>query len=187
MKIIFFCFLISCFFVSCKNENKLVDPPIDTSQIIPLKIGNSWIHQVTQYDTLGNVITTVPETTLVISDTVINGKHAFLFSSGDVFWNDDSGFWMKLYQKSPILVYKYPANIGDYYSNNLTVICKDSLILSPKGSFKCYGYSNSIGMFYICPGIGLIKEEYFQPKDISVSDTALYLFQKRELLDYKLK
>ena len=92
MKMTFCCFLISFFFISCTNENELVDPLIDTSQIIPLKVGNFWTYQYTQYDTLGNLISESPVTTRVISDTVINGKQAFLFNSGDVFWNDDSGF-----------------------------------------------------------------------------------------------
>ncbi len=187
MKMIICFFLVSFFFISCKNENELVDPPIDTSQIIPLKVGNFWTYQYTHYDTLGNIISVSSVTTRVISDTVINGKQAFLFNSGDVFWNDDSGFWIKSYQKSPILEYKYPANIGDYYNNYITVICSDSLITSPRGNFKCYGYSYDRGVNYVCPGIGVIKEENFQSKNIGVSDIDLYLFQKSELIEYNLK
>jgi hypothetical protein len=168
-------------FLGCKEVN-MIDPPIDTSAIIPLKVGNTWTYQFTMYDSLGSVWASFPESTSILSDTLINGRKVFLFSSLDYFWNEESGFWTQTSGKQPLLVYKYPANVGESYGLLITVICKDSTINTPKGIFNCYGYSSGIANSFVAPEIGVVKREYFQNR----ADGTAYLFQKEELINYSL-
>ena len=172
------CFILS----SCKDESNIVNPPIETIEIVPLNVGNSWSYQTTVYDTLGSVVSTTIDSFSVASDTLINGKKYFNLSTSVLRWNNTVGFWMTTPSDS-LLLYKYPANVGDEYSNTLKVICKDSSIVIPKGTFKCYGYSGTVAIDYVSPGIGLIKEEWFKNK----FDGVKYLYQKQELLNYQLK
>jgi len=168
-------------FLGCKDDN-IVEPPIDTSVIVPLKVGNTWTYQFTMSDSLGNVWASFSQSTSIVSDTIISGRQTYVFSSGDFFWNDDTGFWAQTSGKPPSLVYKYPANVGESYGLLNTVICKDSTINTPKGSFKCYGYTFGIANSYVAPGIGVIKTEYFQNR----SNGSTYLFQKEELINYQI-
>lgn len=79
-------------------------------------------------------------------------------------------------------MYKYPANVGDQYGNLIRVICKDSSIVTPHGTFKCYCYAGSVATDFVSPGIGLVKEEWYKNK----LSGAKYLYQKQELLNYYL-
>jgi hypothetical protein len=173
-------FVLLFAFIACNEDNVIVNPPSETLEIVPLKIGNYWSYQTTTYDTLGNIVNSVVDSFSVVSDTLINGKKYFIFSTGVLRWNNDAGFWITMSPDS-LLLYKYPANVGDEYPY-FKVICKDSLIVSPKGTFKCYGYSGSVAIDYVSPGVGLVKEEWFKNKLSGVK----YLYQKQELINYHL-
>ncbi|HEY6907393.1 MAG TPA: hypothetical protein VI230_07975 [Ignavibacteriaceae bacterium] len=177
VSLIIYCFILN----GCKNESNVIVPPIVTTEIVPLKVGNSWLYQTTVYDTMGNIVSSTFDSFSVVSDTLINGQYYFTLSTGVIRWNDVSGFWM-LAAPDSLLLYKYPAEVGDTYGT-LKVICKDSLIVILKGTFKCYGYSGTVAIDYVSPGIGLIKEEWFKNK----ISGAKYLYQKQELLDYQIK
>ena len=175
--------LLSVFvFLSCKVD-EIIGPPIDTSVILPLKVGNIWTYQCTMTDSLGSMFASFSQSTSIVSDTLLNGRRTFLFSTGDYFWNENSGFWIQSPGKQPLLVYKYPANLGESYGQLITVIFKDSTINTPKGNFNCYGYSSGIAITSVAPGIGKVKSEYFQNR----SDGSTYLFQKEELINYQIK
>lgn len=174
-------FAIFLLLMGCKDDNIIVNPPSEIPEIVPLKVGNTWSYQTTVYDTSGNIVSTTVDSFSVVSDTLINGKKYFIFSSGALRWNNDTGFWITMAPDS-LLLYKYPANVGDEYSYSLKVICKDSSIVVPKGTFKCYGYSGLVAIDYVSPGVGLVKEEWY--KDKLSGDK--YLYQKQELLNYRL-
>lgn len=175
-------FILFFIVIGCKDDNNIVNPSVETIEIIPLKVGNFWSYQTTIYDTLGSIVSTIIDSTRIISDTLINGKKYFIFSTGVLRWNNDAGFWITIAYDS-LLLYKYPANVGDEYSYNIKVICKDSSIVIPKGTFKCYGYSGSVAIDYVCPGLGLIKEEWYK----KLFNGTKYLYQKQELISYQLK
>jgi len=71
-------------FLGCKDDN-IVEPPIDTSVIVPLKVGNTWTYQFTMSDSLGNVWASFSQSTSIVSDTIISGRQTYVFSSGDFF------------------------------------------------------------------------------------------------------
>jgi len=174
-------FILFFLLIGCKDESNIVNPTAETIEIVPLKVGNSWSFKTTVYDTLGSIVSTTVDSFSVVSDTLINGKKYFIFSTGVLRWNNDSGFWITMAPDS-LLLYKFPANVGDEYSYNIKVICKDSSIVVPKGTFKCYGYSGSVAIDYVSPGVGLVKEEWYKNKLSGVK----YLYQKQELLNYQL-
>jgi hypothetical protein len=165
----------------CKDENKIVNPTTETVEIVPLKVGNWWSYQTTVYDTSGDIVSTHIDSIFVVKDTLVNGKKYFILSTGVMRWNNDSGLWIPFTPDSTLL-YKYPAQVGDKYGINLKVICKDSSIVVPKGSFKSYGYSGAVATDFVSPGVGLIKEEWYKNNSIGIK----YIYQKQELLDYHL-
>lgn len=174
-------FAIFLLLIGCKDDNIIVNPPSEIPEIVPLKVGNTWSYQTTVYDTSGNIVSTTVDSFSVIADTIINGQKRFIFSTGVIRWNNVFGFWITMSPDS-VLFFKYPANVGDEYGYGLKVICKDSTIVVPGGAFKCYGYSVNVAIDYVSPGVGLVKEEWY--KDKLSGDK--YLYQKQELLDYRL-
>ncbi|GBD87654.1 hypothetical protein BMS3Abin03_01588 [bacterium BMS3Abin03] len=180
--LLFFLLLLLAAFAGCNKEDNIVTPAAKTLEIVPLKVGNVWSYQTTTYDTSGNIISTSVDSFSIVSDTIINGRKTFILSTGVLRWNNESGYWVSTNTDS-LLLYKYPANVGDQYSSDLKVISIDSMIVIPRGTFRCYGYSGSVAIDYVSPGVGLTKEEWYKNKFNGVK----YLYQKQELLDYQLK
>lgn len=68
-------FILFFLLIGCKDENNIIDPPGESIEIVPLEVGNSWIFQITTYDSSANIISNNIDTAKVVSDTLINGKN----------------------------------------------------------------------------------------------------------------
>ena len=177
-------FSLAVFYIlllGCSDDNNITSPTVQTQEIVPLSIGNSWTYQYTIYDTSGGIIYTSIDSFSVIADTVINGKKRFILSTGVMRWNNDFGFWIPMSPDS-LLLYKYPANVGDEYSNGLKVICKDSTFVLPSGTFKCYGYSSPVAIDYVSPSVGLVREVWYKKSPSGLE----YLYKRQELLSFQV-
>ena len=70
-------FSLAVFYIlllGCSDDNNITSPTVQTQEIVPLSIDNSWTYQYTIYDTSGGIIYTSIDSFSVIADTVINGK-----------------------------------------------------------------------------------------------------------------
>ena len=171
--------------VSCTDLG--VEPqPVN---LIPLKAGNTWTFARTWYDSLGNVIQSATENLWVRADTNLFGHGWSVIwrdAAMQLFRNTLEGVVVRLLDyddpKTHVL-YKYPARVGDSYGYPVPtfggtpymsdttwtaiVVCTDTLITVPAGSFKCVVYSVSTDYywFYILEFIsidyGWVKQETF--------------------------
>ena len=151
---------------SCKDSQSPT-ASVDTSVIIPLKVGNMWIYKTTSWSVRANSDSTFySDTTRVNSQMVINNAVWFLVTTTTGVdtskrQNRSDGLWGFDSLQGPELIIKYPANINDTYGE-YTVVTTDTAIDVSAGRFNCYVYkrinSNSETKLFFAPGIGLIKE-----------------------------
>jgi hypothetical protein len=185
--------------VACHKDDLVVNPPPESSGIIPLAVNNEWFYNLTAYDTLGNAIKSVTVPFNITGDSVANGTRWYKIStnlSNFKCTNLANG----LFSSDGNLALKYPTFVQDsFYVNGtvgyLSVTTIDTLITISIGSYHCYGYKNiqlhSPGMaggshdiVYICPTIGPIKyESYLSTR----TGTKQYLRATAELLSVTLQ
>lgn len=155
---------------SCSKSNPT--GPSGNMQILPLKVGNTWIMQYTGYDTTGAALGTVYDTATVASDTVVSGVTWYHVSSlviDGLFANKSDGLWGLGPTAGGSVVLKYPANAGDTWnvqadaSTNYTVVLQSdsASVTVPKGTYSCYDYKMIINSepeieVYMCPGVGFV-------------------------------
>jgi hypothetical protein len=180
-KFILFFVVLLISLVSCKEQ---ATNTIDTTYIIPLKVGNIWYYKYFVYDSIGEVKNVYNDTIAITKDSMINGKHIYYMretlSANKLIYNrwlinqDDGTYsWRTHNGKDTFIIYlKYPAKIGDFFThpNEMTVI--DSIQTPyqvPAGSFDCYKYNylpdygGELFFSYYSPGVGLIaKENYYR-------------------------
>jgi len=203
-----FIFMIA---ISCSEDsNSPIISPNNTDELIPLKIGNTWVHNKTYYDEFlaensGKVTSTV------ISDEMYNGEKYYRMEmlrpnssqkeiSPVYYINKSDGFYSLSFDENnePETEFiKYPVSEGEIFFND--EIRKsyaekvDTLISTRAGKFKCIKYvhiiqldgkySSKVLTFY-CPGIGLIGIEYYTMYHETGNQV---LFYTSELVSYKLK
>ena len=189
MRNAYFPFVIALVFlyVSCKNDSNPV-ATIPVAEIVPLKIGNSWTASQTNYDTLGNIVSSVEFTSSVTKDTTVLGKTFFFTASGDSRpWrmNTDTGLVHVKYPfyfsdpPSLYLDYKYPTSVGDFFRRDDLdgkVIATNVTVQVPAGTFSCIKYEFSYGLrlfeVYVQPGVGEVKTvSYFALNPYSRKDS----------------
>ncbi|HPO63214.1 MAG TPA: hypothetical protein PK762_09040 [Candidatus Kapabacteria bacterium] len=106
-------------------------------------------------------------TVYIFHDTVINNEKWFNYGS---MKNREDGLWLRFYSDKTKkweeeLRYKYPAVVGEQYSDSLDlvkVIAINEKVTVPAGTFNCYVYrmplfEDNYMDFYLCPGVGHIK------------------------------
>ena len=176
----YFLFVSSIIFVSSCSES--TSPELDNSNgLIPLKIGNSWNYEFTDYDSSGTIVQTENQINTIVKDTTIMNAIWYSFNylpNGLWFTNKTDGYWSfvkkgtgNITEDNSLIVFKYPTVAGDIYGNFDTpteVIATDEEITVPAGTFKLihvktnYQSSNNylLNSFetYIAPKIGVIKE-----------------------------
>lgn len=186
--IIFFLFIFSCEYDDNGTE------PTDSTDFFPLKTGNFWKYRVVrdmnQYEM----------TDSILRDTLINGQKWFitqkdtLQSFKTVIMNSDSGLMKGTIvnpgQKlKPYLTYKYPCEQWETFyvgMNEFTVYSLDETVLIDGNEYKCIHYKHTFSIenkpyyieFFVQPGIGIVKYIYTVENG--------YVFEKRELIDYKI-
>jgi len=157
---------------SCKKSN-----PVGSSsgeQPWPLHVGNTWVYRWTEFDTNEVALRTGYDTTIVTRDTIIAGNTWYqgVPASTSLLRNASDGVWM-MSAGHPILVWKYPATVGESYTfvwAGTTYQCwvqaTDTSLTVPEGTHTCheyrsYSYSQVQEVDYLSPGTGPVVEEFY--------------------------
>jgi hypothetical protein len=176
--LIFALFTIVMTIANCNKSN-----PIATNasgELIPLKVGNMWVWQISNYDNTGKVIGTAIDSSWVSQDTIVNGAKYFqvweqykhLDGTVDqvqnyyLSRNSTSGF-SRMDGNQEHVLYNYPFQNGDP-----TIISSSVLVAVPAGTYDCIEYQTAEGSYvidgqvktlygksYISSSVGLVKHE----------------------------
>ena len=164
-------FILSLLFVSCKSEEPTLEQEItlDTSVIMPLKVGNTWLYRTVILDTSGNVLSTVHDTVAIVRDTTIGQERWLVNNLGSHYTNRTDGLWGTIQSGSQPIQFvhlaKYPASTNErypmdpnlYYWHWIRVLSVDSVATVPLGQFRSYVYeSGALGSLFYVPGLGQI-------------------------------
>lgn len=179
MKKILLTWLLSlsiCMLPSCQKSNPV--GPTGGQQIIPLKIGNTWLMHYTGYDTTGITRGAIDDTFKITTDTVVAGDTWYSISS-TVFstlylTNKSDGIWTSGSSTAPCLIFKYPANVGDNWNAQvdpsttfqISLQSKTISVTVPKGTYTCYEYrlitnSQPYLDLYLSPGVGFVAMDVY--------------------------
>ncbi len=159
--------------LSCKkNENPVQSttqppvPPGNSSDLLPLNIGNKWVFKTTFLDSMQNTQLVKYDTFKVTGDTMLSNETWYVTDFG-YCKNKSDGLWNWI--GYPILAYKYPANAGDTTQTADAIsklISTNESCSVPYGTVQCYHYQilykNDNGYtqdYYFYPGIGFLKWE----------------------------
>ena len=185
--ILFFALLFSIIVISsCETGNPVGNGGVD--EIIPLRVGNTWVNSLTHYDSNGVVAAASVESAWVSQDTIVDGQEYFLISSA---FEDSTGAPYPersyyLARNTPLgynerdltlhvesRVYGYPIQIKDPM-----VVKGNEAVTVPAGTFNCIVYKFVAGLYrtdsvyqilygqaYVCPNVGIIKKEFLYPKN----------------------
>jgi len=168
-----FCIIVLFILVGCeKHSNPLSTSTDTTKEIMPLKVGNRWIWQVEQYDSVGAVIVSYCDSLVVLRDSTFQSEKWYLLKgAGSILYTNKSDGLYLLQSGYAYHLFLYPAKAGDTYYNPtftmMKVITIDSLITVPYGAFSCLGYQaysqNRLDEVWYCsPNIGIIKiDDYY--------------------------
>lgn len=178
--------LITIILTSCKKENtesNLI--PIPKADYMQLEVGNYWIREFFQSDTLGNEIaTSIRDTATIVGDTNIAGNiyfkkystHGSHFSyirdssgylvnlSGEILFSDhDFGNIIRIDTIAPGVAYI-----------NYRMLDNDSLIIVPEGEYQCiemrgevnpinpqYPHGVNYTHYFYADGVGQVKTSSF--------------------------
>jgi hypothetical protein len=176
--------LILCMFAvaSCDTTTEPDDNTL-SDVIIPLKVGNTWVYERVEFDSVGKTLSTITDTLSIFKETVINNEHWFAYtfsSSSDTssVINRSDGFY---YVRAGIEYHSnlYPCKAGDrFYSrrdtsgNYIISEIKDvegvsSMVHSGAGMFSCIKYVSHQENFNIATGTTNTGSddyvEYFAP------------------------
>ena len=191
-------------FSSCSESTS---SELDNSNgLIPLRIGNSWNYEFTDYDSSDAIVQTENQIETIVNDTTIINSIWYSYNylpNGFWFTNKTDGYWSfvkkgtgNIANDTSTIVFKYPAKVGDIYGNAETpteVIETDEEITVPAGTFKVIHIKTDYQFLknyllnsfdtYISPKIGVIKEMQNGKKP----DGNTFVVFKRELKSYTLK
>ncbi|MDH3269448.1 MAG: hypothetical protein OEM46_11405 [Ignavibacteria bacterium] len=188
------------------NCSESTEPDNSISELIPLKIGNTWNYNRTVYDSTGAVIYDENITSTVEKDTTINGIEWFDYNdvpAGIWFTNKSTGYWAfvnastgNFLNDTSFIVYKFPTQVGDLYDipgSTVEVIAIDEIVLVPAGKFKIIHlvstYPSPISYLmdsfeiFIAPGVGIIKRMQIGKK----YDGTKFIVFTSELESYSIK
>ena len=159
---------------------------------MPLKVGNSWAYTRTDYDSTGALISSHPETTVVVRDTIIEGYTWYVlqgtFFQNGLFTNKPNGLWQRWdtvsFRSLPMQVNDSCAVIYGFIS----LIDSSRQVSVPAGSFNCKYYLYRfpdldwhVGYaFSYNPHIGMVKTEAYSPFGTK------YLQYDLRLVNYRL-
>ena len=76
--------LISLFILilvtSCKDDTTSpVIKPLNTDELIPLKIGNTWEYRFTEYDPEGFIIESFQNSIWIVKDSIYHGETVYIW------------------------------------------------------------------------------------------------------------
>ncbi len=170
---------------SCSKESSPTDNDTKaTAVILPLKVGNQWILQLTYSDTTRPGIDTMQ----ITKDTLIQNERWFFIQDSffgpnqPLLTNRPNGLWARNSQ-STWLWLKYPASAGDSYpfgGDTMRVISVATSVVVPGGQFSCYQFRYLGVDWYLSPNVGFVRFPEFGVTD-STSPQVLRMV-KLELL-----
>ena len=185
------------FLAACSENDKSINPnPPDV--IFPLEIGNQWVYQNLDQDTIQYI-----DTLNCLSAKVINNNKYYLIQyadskSGILITNKAKGVYYLQDSIEDVCMALYPCVAGDtfHYVRNYTfvVASTDELVDVPAGSFKCIKYQSitPVGVLltrlenWYCIGIGLVRS-CFSYKLNSEPDAIFKRVSDRKLLSFSLR
>ena len=178
--------ILSLILLSACGDEEIVTSR-DTSVLLPLAVGNTWIYEQTRFDSLGTVLGVSMDTIRIDRDTIINGETWYHRALGIHYANRDDGVWLNI-QATSTIVYKYPMQVGEFTTNNVNdttwLIDSKSPVSLLIGQFSAYQYQNKFKGFpfstYMVPGIGWVIWENVQ----SVNNLTPYLSSRYVLVKY---
>ena len=209
------CFIIILVTLVCCKSNPTA--PIhdyvkqnSDSVIMPLAIGNIWVYNNTEFDSLGNILIQDFDTTLITYADTWDGDTIYKVlirnkpgMAGQLaFHNRSNGLWMgsagEATTFSYFLLIPYPTTLNTHdllYTNSL--VNDDTLITTPAGTFHSLKYEALVGpqgsygsghdISFYSVGKGLIySEEYRKYYPAYSNDTSEFLTKKEILQSYKL-
>jgi hypothetical protein len=140
--IIVFCFVF-LLFSGCDKHSSVLEPKLQSNEILPLVIGNQWSYNSFTYDSSGAITSSQDISYGVSGDTIIDGSKWFKVL-GLPTSNRDSGLCV-FGHSGPFLLLKYPAAVQDSFylqpnSCYVYIISIDTTISISFGTFKCYAY-----------------------------------------------
>jgi hypothetical protein len=154
--------------------------PSSLPPLMPLAVGNKWIHTLFSYDTSGVLQHEWQDSIYISRDTLIDGERWYIRPVNrdlGAYTNRETGLWYRLLGPTitmePQLVHKYPARIGDSYpfagsDVQETVISLSQTVTTPAGSFSCLVYQvldstwmASKRLYFMAPGVGPVRYEQY--------------------------
>lgn len=198
-------------FYSCKVEEEEPEPE-KTLTLLPLHINNEWvmIDSISPYPT-GDVVVSVTKIKYPysyisypvngFSANALSGYGPFPIIESDKFGNIVTYLlnFGNLYDKT--IIYKWYAGKGDkwsiksyvwdegdvryeVYDSEMTCLGSGIMIQTPKGNFRCSGFTFSSDdgedtfVDYLCEGVGWVQRLHYKGD---------HLYRKRILKDYRVK
>ena len=180
---------------SCQKEPDV----IPTEETIPLQVGNEWVYEVYDYDTLGNVLSTTASRTAVLRDTIINNSTWFILndrsivqnsSDGYVYYNRAGNQAVMLYQSSRHggigYMYKYP-------NYDLWVLTTRTYELAPiqNHATNLSGYTFEIKREHLQPATStkftFRQKDYVSPEVGMVRSDRYFVDSEKIMRRYELK
>ena len=186
-----FIIVVLLFICGCNKNESPTEGLNSSSGILPLKIGNKWIMNVTNYDSTGAVSSTSIDTISIISDTTINSEKWYYSDFWGLVTNRSDGLWISMFSDQ-FIFFKFPISANDSYTTVMDipvkVISVNIQVSVPSGLYTCYQYEMSLpdpisttnSLYidtYLAPGKGLIKYENYQKKP----DGQMLLTSREEL------
>jgi hypothetical protein len=155
-----------------ENDTTTGTPPIDQSTtIFPLTVGNKWIIDVTNYDSVGAMVYSRRDSIRILRDTTIQQEtwyigYGILTNRTDGLYDYQAGTTSAISQR-----FRYPAAAGTSYPYRgvtVKILSIAETITVPAGTFVCYRYRTGIDSVaysdeYLARGVGLVKSESFNP------------------------
>jgi hypothetical protein len=149
---------ILALFILALNGSQIDDKkPPKKDEIWPLAVGNRWIYQNTEYDSIGNIKKITNDTISVISDSYVANEHLYQLIHNNNIKNDfmlltnrQDGLWC-IEPNEDIenltLLFKYPVQVGDsfYCSIKADTLYVESINEKVKiksgNNYECIKYS----------------------------------------------
>ena len=146
--------------------------PASSSGIFPLTEGNTWVYQISEFDSTNTLQWSYPDTVTVGKEVIIGTEawHRIIHSATDIFsdtiWYSirTDGLWERRYNYSLIphtysmaFKYKFPTAINDTFNLSMNkwppsepsrsftrIVSTTELLQVPAGSFSCILYQNNL-------------------------------------------
>lgn len=173
-------------------------PDTGDSVIVPLAIGNTWVTEITEYNSSGQIIDEYLGTGIIVGDTLIEDWTWYLLETDtagidtSVTTNKADGLWgiTDSTTNPEVLLLKFPATVGEtypLYQATVAVEANDASVTVPAGTFSCYYYRvyvpifGTIGRVWATPNVGIIRAEEY-----TLTLFGTYLSKTVELQSYTL-